>query len=489
MDKKKPNKPKKILFAGYLPVFGEHVGSHPQFRHTVNTSSEYEFIYPHWKGVGKLIHSMDTYLLSEVISEKGALHKLVKRILMKQQTSKLEKTSEDDIPPVTLKSSSQTSEAFHSYTYGSRDMLFNMGVVLRSAFSFFSSAVRDKNRWHDVMQFIATRDLFSQFQIPPDVDLVFLTTWAYIMTDKPWVIEIEDPTTLFAPFINNWTMNSTDISKTFYYRLIKKMIESDNCRGIISHVRSTAENIPILFKNKNLAAKTIHIPLGVRLPQISFSGIKKANKKEIQILFTNSWHQKSIGFYVRGGIDLLEAFSIIAARYSNVRLVLRTMLPADLNTRCRKILADYPIQVENRFLPKEEIENIHLNSDIYVLPSARIHVVSILEAMAYGLAVVVSDGWGICEYVEDGKNGLVVKGRYGKCSWMDERGMLRENYDVLFSSDPVVVQGLVTALSSLIENKNLREQLGQTAKRDVETKFNVQNWDKSLTAVFGRMLS
>ena len=33
--------------------------------------------------------------------------------------------------------------------------------------------------------------------------------------------------------------------------------------------------------------------------------------------------------------------------------------------------------------------------DIYLLPSARIHVVSILQAMSYGLAVVASDGWGM----------------------------------------------------------------------------------------------
>ena len=41
--------------------------------------------------------------------------------------------------------------------------------------------------------------------------------------------------------------------------------------------------------------------------------------------------------------------------------------------------------------------------DIYLLPSARIHVVSILQAMSYGLAVVASDGWGIEEYIEHGK--------------------------------------------------------------------------------------
>jgi glycosyltransferase involved in cell wall biosynthesis len=89
------------------------------------------------------------------------------------------------------------------------------------------------------------------------------------------------------------------------------------------------------------------------------------------------------------------------------------------------------------------MEDLFSRADIYVLPSARLHVVSILQAMAHGLAVVVSDGWGIDEYVDDGRNAVVVPGRYGKCSWMDGNGMLRENYEPLLSADPVVVDGLV----------------------------------------------
>ena len=72
-----------------------------------------------------------------------------------------------------------------------------------------------------------------------------------------------------------------------------------------------------------------------------------------------------------------------------------------------------------------------------MLPSALLHGVSILQTMAHGLALVVSDGGGIGVYIEDGKSGLVVSGRYGKCSWMDGNGMLREYYKPLLATADV----------------------------------------------------
>ena len=95
---------------------------------------------------------------------------------------------------------------------------------------------------------------------------------------------------------------------------------------------------------------------------------------------------------------------------------LRSKMPENLDHRYRRIIERCNVQVIDQFLSGEEIEALLSSADIYVLPSARLHVVSILQAMAYGLAIVVSDGWGIEEYVNDGRNGLIVRGRYGTYS-------------------------------------------------------------------------
>ena len=89
--------------------------------------------------------------------------------------------------------------------------------------------------------------------------------------------------------------------------------------------------------------------------------------------------------------------------------------------------------------------------------------------MSYGLAVVASDGWGMEEYLHHERNGLIVRGRYGKVSWADETaGMLREDYEPMAVTDSAVVQGIVDAVSRLVEDRvcvrGLAVRLGTTLK-------------------------
>jgi glycosyltransferase involved in cell wall biosynthesis len=214
-----------------------------------------------------------------------------------------------------------------------------------------------------------------------------------------------------------------------------------------------------------------------------------ANQEPVTILFTNSWHQGATSFYLRGGVDVLEAYSVIFSKYRGTRLVLRTKLPADLDQRYRRIIDRCDVQVIDQFLSGPEMEALFNSADIYVLPSARLHVVSVLQAMASGLAIIVSDGWGMAEYISHGRNGLIVGGRYGRTSWMESNGMLREDYQPLFLADPVVVNGLAEALSSLIKDADMRRSLADAALNEVATRFSLERWNHDLAMVFDRTLS
>jgi len=124
------------------------------------------------------------------------------------------------------------------------------------------------------------------------------------------------------------------------------------------------------------------------------------------------------------------------------------------------------------------------------VPGGRVHIVSVLQALSDGLAVVGSDGWGMEEYLDHERNGLVVKGRYGKTSWADhEAGMLREDYEPMYTPDPDVVQGIVEAVSRLVEDRELRRRLGHMARHDVETRYNLRLWNERLKEVFDQTLS
>ena len=184
-----------------------------------------------------------------------------------------------------------------------------------------------------------------------------------------------------------------------------------------------------------------------------------------------------------------RAYVFLRAKYRNLRLLLRCRLPVEIRERYRPLIEQGDIQVFDEFLSVEEMEELFCKADIYALPSARLHVVSILQAMAHGLALVVSDGWGINEYVEDGKTAMVVSGRYGTCSWMDSSGMLRENYKPLFSVNPGVVHQLVDKLDQLIQSSSLRQELGEAARNEVDENFSVKNWNSGLAKAFDRALS
>jgi glycosyltransferase involved in cell wall biosynthesis len=269
------------------------------------------------------------------------------------------------------------------------------------------------------------------------------------------------------------------------FAVVKALLESEPCRGIITHMQSTARMVSTLFRSETITRKITYAPLGVRLPE-RWQRHAEDDPDTLHILFTNSWSQIPACFYGRGGLDLLEAFGILHERYPQLRLTMRTSLP-ELADRYHQVIESGWVRVINRFLSAEEMEALHAESHIFLLPAARVHIVSLLQAMSYGLSVVTSDGWGICEYVRDEANGLIVKGRYGKTSWVNEEaGILCENYDPTHSSDPVVVQGIVDAVSRLVEDAALRRRLGHAARKDVQEKYNLEQWNAALKSALDK---
>jgi glycosyltransferase involved in cell wall biosynthesis len=306
------------------------------------------------------------------------------------------------------------------------------------------------------------------------------------------VIEIEDTTTLFAPFprINGKRLyprllGLDGIYDSGFFPCVKALLENESCRGIVCHVRSTAQSIPVLFGNPKLAEKVSHIPMGIQVPP---SRKSRTDADTVTLLFTNSWHQGATGFYLRGGLDVLEAYSMLYSKYKNLRLIVRSKLPDDLDGRYHQIIERCNVTVMDRFLRADEIRSLFESADIYLLPSARLHVVSILQAMAHGLAVVASDGWGISEYIDHERNGLIVAGRYGETSWMTPGGMLMEDYRPLLKATPKVAGTLRDMLALLIDEPDRRQQLGETARRDIETRFSLESWNLGLARVFDRAL-
>jgi hypothetical protein len=447
-----------VEFAGWLPVFefSGNCGTHPQFTHTTSPPPGYRFTQSSPRRRGPTLWDLAARRIA--VGTACAW-----RIL-----SALARTA-------------------YSFSLGGPTGLapINRLLALCTMFRLFVHLLRKRCRVFPVLRFLQSRGFQSQLLLANSRNLVFFTSMPYTLDQHPWVIEIEDPTTLFYPLIQNGRTLDLRLSESSYFPIVKALLESDQCKGILTHIRSTAEMVPVLFGSDTISKKIYYAPLGVPVPQ---RWQRHEESEEIHLLFINSWCQVPANFYVRGGLDILEAFAILHERYPQLRLTLRTELPT-LDDHYHRILEKGWVRVMNRFLSAEEMATLHAGSHIFLLPAARIHVVSLLQAMSYGLAVVTSDGWGIEEYVTHERNGLIVKGRYGKSSWADtQAGILREDYETMYTSDPEVVRGIVEAVSRLVEDRELRKRLGRTARRDVETKYSLERWNQGLKEALDKAL-
>jgi glycosyltransferase involved in cell wall biosynthesis len=447
-----------VEFAGWLPIYeaSGNCGRHPQFRHTADPPPGYRFTCsaPPARTGPSLWERLLPVL--EVVGQALLAVALLFR------------------PLVAL------------FQPGPRGGWRARARVLAALARLAVALRRNGGRLVPILCFLRTRHFRSQVLLGNRRDLVFLTSMPYTYGQGPWVVEIEDPTTLFYPHIQNGQTCSADLARSPYFPIVKTFLEHDSCKGVLTHMRSTAGLVRALFRSEAVSAKVRYVPLGVPLPA---RWQRHEESEPIDLLFINSWCQVPTNFYNRGGLDVLEAFATLKERYPQLRLTIRSHLPG-LAPHYHRILESGWVRVIDRFLSAEEMDALLADSHIFLLPAARVHIVSLLQAMSYGLAVVASDGWGIEEYVEHGRNGLVVKGRYGKVSWADEEaGMLREDYGPMGLSDPEVVRGLVDAVSLLVEDRLLRRRLGREARRDVETQYNLERWNQGLKEAFDQALA
>jgi len=164
------------------------------------------------------------------------------------------------------------------------------------------------------------------------------------------------------------------------------------------------------------------------------------------------------------GLDLLlPAFARLRARHPEVALILAGDGDPDFVARLRRQAAALKIErdlVWTGFVTGEAKRAAFADSDIFVLPSYSENFgVAVLDAMASGLPVVVSDGVAVHGEISEAKAGLVV---------------------------PCEEKALWQALSSLVEDAGLRSTLGRNG-RILSLSFSVEKVVAKLLELYDRV--
>lgn len=145
----------------------------------------------------------------------------------------------------------------------------------------------------------------------------------------------------------------------------------------------------------------------------------------------------------KGQHHLLRAFAGLLARAGGEPPRLLLVGTGDAEPQLKQLAHDLGIghAVEFAgFVPRERMPEVYRRADIFVLPSQSEGMsIALLEAMACGLPVVVTDTGGTDELVRPGGNGLVV-------AWGD-------------------VAGLEAALAGLAADAGLRRTMGAAARQ------------------------
>ncbi len=337
-----------------------------------------------------------------------------------------------------------------------------------------------------VFEFMLSRDLGSQARTDTTADLAYFHTAPMHFNQMPWFMHLENVTPLFHPMLAQGDSQQIGLRDIPGYWFVRTMLESPRCRGLFTNLALTKAQVERIFDSEAIARKTHHVRAGPYFTpaedaKISAAVEAKRTKEEVDILFTNSWHQRWPNFFLRGGPELVVGFLSMVEQFPNARLTLRTVWPDILQgSEIEKRVRSHPrITLVEHKLSDEEMLELYMRADVFALDAASLHSVSVLRAMYCGATCIVSDAPGYEEYLTDGESGIVMPGRRAAVYSEDPvSGWIRDDFKPMYSMDNTRVKLMADLLSALCGNATMRRTLGMNARRSVMERNSFAGWQR-----------
>lgn len=244
----------------------------------------------------------------------------------------------------------------------------------------------------------------------------------------------------------NW-YNSTSVLTKWWVRFVQRKVDAQIVLG---------NNLKPLFNWLMPENRIFVVPNGGNFPHVQF----KNTSEKIRVLFLANFIK------TKGILDVLDAASIVCKQKTNVEFV---------------FAGSWRDQEVKHYFEQFDKTNINLTiagavkgdsklqlyaeSDIFVFPTYypnEGHPWVIIEAMAAGLPVISTDHAAITESVIDGINGFIV--------------------------EPRNPQQIAEKIQYLIDNTEIRLQMGKESRRLYEENFTEEKMVERLSNVFNTLL-
>ncbi len=309
----------------------------------------------------------------------------------------------------------------------------------------------------------------------PDVKSfdVFHSTGAGMVENIPWVVEndvhwvadFEHVASLFG-YYGDWRKR---IYRNSSRSVLKRQFSSRYCQKLLPWTDAARQTLEYCVPGKEIQDKVEVLRLAIRPAGTKPSDLQSRDK--VRILFVGSTNFRG-EFWSKGGYEVLESYKVLREKVGDrVELVFRCWIPDEL----RKKYEDLPGLVSQcEILPRDKLDRLFWESDIFLFPSHNTPGLAFLEAMKFGLPIVGKNIWANSETVEDGVSGFLVKpseripyylpGNVPNWS-MDAGPFLR----YMQARDDRVVLDLADRLEKLVNDPSLRRRMGEAGRREVES--------------------
>jgi len=260
--------------------------------------------------------------------------------------------------------------------------------------NFEKEIERKKTHWINKMRrFFGVPNIRPYFR--KEGDLLF-TYACLILTFKPYCTYIETGLALY-----NYDLG---IGKNpIAQMLVSFLATRSNCKKLIFVSEASKKSFYSTIKysekvKKNLENKSVVIyPIPIEKQQTQ---IKKFNGRT-NFIFAGT-------FYMKGGMEIIKAYESLYKKYPNTQLTIITAIHMMREGDIEFIKSLPGVILINAQLNEHQMIEIYKSNDVFILPTFRDGFGLVLvEALAYGMPLIITDQYATSEMVLDGYNGFI----------------------------------------------------------------------------------
>ncbi len=301
-----------------------------------------------------------------------------------------------------------------------------------------------------------------------------------VFRSEPWVMEVE-----FASLVAG--RNPRHLKR--FKGIMERTLASSHCRKLLCVSEAGRRTLLADLDSRSFQHKTEVVRYSV--PTRNF--VKEYGGDTVKLMFigADALRSSEEAFEYKGGREVMETFAQLRSRFNGLELVVRSKVPQEVKARYQDMEG---LRIIEDYIPWKELEQEYLTADISILPSHTTIPATLLEAMSYELPVVTIDSWANAEYVEDGKTGLVGPRSSNLLYYYP--GTSQVNFgtpqynEAMRITDPKVVEGLAQRVGQLIENPELRRQIGKAGRWEVEHgRFSLATVNAQLGRIFDEAIA